>query len=277
MAGVFQVDREIFDNSIWQNPAEFRLFFYILGNAVWSEEGVKYGDVLIQRGQYLRSYRNLRNDLMYTENNAIKYYSLSHIKKLVDKLVADGRIEKEDTELGTLFTVVNYTKYQWLQGVREDNQERRKNEERTEREQNENNKNKDNKDNKVNNIYRVLDNYTSSDDLRQALKDFLEMRKKIKKPMTERAFNMLLSKLDELAATDEMKIKLLDQSILHNWQTVYPLKEEKQQEPKQSKPNKFHNFIQSDDYTGDDLEAIAQKRFEKRVIEIKSKQEGKNE
>lgn len=262
MAGVFQVDREIFDNSIWQNPAEFRLFFYILGNAVWSEEGVKCGDLLVQRGQYLRSYRKLREDLMYVENNAIKYYSLSHIKKLTDKLVVDGRIEKKDTELGTLFTVVNYCKYQWLQGVKEDNQERRKNGARTEREQNENNNNKDNKDNKVNNIYRVLDNYTSSDDLRQALKDFLEMRKKIKKPMTERAFNMLLSKIDELAATDEMKIKLLDQSILHNWQTVYPLKEEKQQDkPKQGKPNKFHNFMQSEEI---DLEALAEKRRQER-------------
>lgn len=266
---MFQIDREIFDNSIWQNPAEFRLFFYILGNAVWKDEGIKYGDVLVKRGQYLRSYRNLREDLMYTENNAIKYYSLSHIKRLVDKLVGDGRIQKEETELGTLFTVVNYSKYQWEQGFKDDNQERRKNEERTEQEQNENNKNKDNKDNNIS-IYSVLDNYTSNDDLRQALRDFLEMRKKIKKPMTERAFNMLLSKLDELAATGEMKVKLIDQSILHNWQTVYPLKEEKQQDkPKQQvKPNKFHNFTQSDEHTGDDLERIAQSKFEKKIKEI---------
>ena len=81
MAGVFQVDREIFDNSIWQNPAEFRLFFYILGNAVWSEEGVKYGDILVNRGQYLRSYRKLREDLMYVENGATKLYGMATIKK----------------------------------------------------------------------------------------------------------------------------------------------------------------------------------------------------
>lgn len=241
MAGVFQIDREIFNNSIWQNLAEFRLFFYILGNAVWNDEGVKYGDLLVKRGQYLRSYRNLREDLMYTENNAIKYYSLSYIKKTVDKLVADKRIKKEETKLGTLFTVVNYSKYQGFERFENEDTERRKNEERTEREQNENNKKKDNKVNKVNNIYSVLDNYTPDDNLRQALKDFLEMRKKIKKPMTERAFGMLLSKLDELAATDEMKVRLLDQSILHNWQTVYPLKVQKQQDNSKS-TNKFHNF-----------------------------------
>lgn len=266
MAGVFQIDREIFDNSIWQNPAEFRLFFYILGNAVWNDEGIKFGDVLVKRGQYLRSYRNLQNDLMYFENNAIKYYSLSYIKKLTDKLVSDGRIKKDDTELGTLFTVVNYSKYQGFERYDNSNQERRKNDERTEREQNENNKKKDKKDKNVNNIYSVLDNYTSNDDLRQALKDFLEMRKKIKKPMTERAFAMLLSKLDELAATEEMKVKLLDQSILHNWQTVYPLKEQKQQDkPKQGSSNKFHNFTPSDEYTGSDLEEMARRKFEKIV------------
>ncbi len=148
---MFQVDRKIFKNPIWNNLAEFRIFLYILGNAVWSEEGVQYGNILVKRGQYLRSYRNLREDLMYMENNAVKYYSISHIKKVTDKLVNDGRLEKKETKLGTLFTIVNYSKYQWLQGTKSDNQERRKNSVRTEQEQNENNKNKDNKDNKDNN------------------------------------------------------------------------------------------------------------------------------
>ena len=269
MAGVFQVDREIFDNSIWQNPAEFRLFFYILGNAVWSDEGVKYGDILVKRGQYLRSYRNLRIDLMYMDNNTVKYYGIATIKRNIDRLVKDGRLEKEETELGTLFTVVNYNKYQGFERFDIDSLEHLRNTCGTPAEHLRNNKKKDKKDNKVNSIYSVLDNFTSNDDLKQALKDFLEMRKKIKKPMTERALNMLLSKLDELAATDEVKIKLLDQSILHNWQTVYPLKEEKQQEPKQNKPNKFHNFIQSNDEI--DLNAVAEKKREEMFNKLKGK------
>src|SRR5690625_1826976 len=113
MAGVFQIDRKIFDSMIWNNIAEFRVFFYILGNAVWKEEGIKIGDIFVGRGQYLRSYRNLREDLMYMENNAIKYYSISYLKKIIDNLVADGRLKKKETRLGTLFTVVNYSKYQW--------------------------------------------------------------------------------------------------------------------------------------------------------------------
>lgn len=40
---------------------------------------------------------------------------------------------------------------------------------------------------------------------------------------------------------------------------------------KQNKPykaNKFHNFTQSDDYSGDDLEDIARKRFEKKIKQL---------
>ena len=50
------------------------------------------------------------------------------------------------------------------------------------------------------------------------------MRKQIKKPMTERALEIMLTKLDTLASTDAERIKVLEQSIEHSWQTVYPIK-----------------------------------------------------
>lgn len=163
MSGVFQIDREIFENRIWNNVAEFRVFFYILGNAVWKEAGVKIGGVLIGKGQYLRSYRNLREDLVYYENKAIKYYSISHIKKITDKLVTDGRIKKEESELGTLFTVVNYSIYQGFERFEKNNQEQSENSQRTEQEQNENNKKKDNKDKKDNKeLYKDIVEYLNS-------------------------------------------------------------------------------------------------------------------
>lgn len=142
MSGVFQVDRKIFEHSIWNNPTEFRLFFYILGKAVWKEGGVNVGSVLVERGQYLRSYRNLREDLMYMDNNSIKYYGIATIKRTIDKLVADGRLEKKETELGTLFTVVNYSEYQGFDRFNKDSLERQRNSDGTETEQRRNNKKK---------------------------------------------------------------------------------------------------------------------------------------
>lgn len=111
----FKVDRSIFDHSIWQDPVQFRIFFYLVGKAVFAKEGRKYGNVHVKRGQFLRSFRGIRDDLQYVENNAIKKYSLSKIHRAIDKLIDSNMIRKHETELGTLFEVVNYEKYQGSQ------------------------------------------------------------------------------------------------------------------------------------------------------------------
>ena len=110
----FVVSRCIFEKPIWQNVLQFRLFFYLFGHAVFAPQGVQVGEVLVQRGQVLRSYRKLREDLTYIENNAVRTYSLSQIKKAVDRLELDGRVSVACTKLGTLFTLINYEQYQAL-------------------------------------------------------------------------------------------------------------------------------------------------------------------
>ena len=54
--------------------------------------------------------------------------------------------------------------------------------------------------------------------------DFKIMRKKIKKPMTERAEELLLDKLKKLNNDKDTQIAILNQSIMNCWQNVYPLK-----------------------------------------------------
>jgi hypothetical protein len=54
LSGAFLTSREIFENPIWQNIVEFRLFFLIYGKAIFSEEGYKQGNVFIGKGQWLR-------------------------------------------------------------------------------------------------------------------------------------------------------------------------------------------------------------------------------
>lgn len=110
--GAFQTSREIFENPIWSDVVKFRIFFYIYGNAVFANEGTDVAGIHIKRGQFLRSYRNLQQDLSYMEKRAIKMYSLHTIKNKIDQLVKENRIEIELTDYGTLFTVVNYEEYQ---------------------------------------------------------------------------------------------------------------------------------------------------------------------
>ena len=69
-----------------------------------------------------------------------------------------------------------------------------------------------------------------------ALNDFAEMRKKMRKPLTDRALALTLSELEKLApGDDEKKIAILNQSIQRGWQGVFPLKDEPEA-PKKTAP-----------------------------------------
>lgn len=69
--------------------------------------------------------------------------------------------------------------------------------------------------------------YKEVPELMEAWVAFVEMRMKIKKPLTERAETMIWNKLNELAKDNPLKqAEILNQSTMHCWQTVYPLKEE---------------------------------------------------
>jgi len=60
---------------------------------------------------------------------------------------------------------------------------------------------------------------------------FLVMRKQLKKPMTDKAIELLKSKLEKLAPADQQaQIEILEQSIMNNWQGVFPLKDSAKKE-----------------------------------------------
>lgn len=148
MKGAFQTSREIFENPIWTDIPKFRIFFYIYGNAVFAKEGTTVAGMHLKRGQFLRSYRNLREDLAYIENRSVKKYSLAVIKRKIDSLVKENRLKTEESELGTLFTVVNYEIYQGLDNYKKENLEQRWNADGTELEQGWNNNKNDKNVNK---------------------------------------------------------------------------------------------------------------------------------
>ena len=79
---------------------------------------------------------------------------------------------------------------------------------------------------KTDDVLDALDSYGFSDDLREVLVDFIDMRKKKKRPLTVRALKLVVSKLDTLAKDDVTKVKIVEQSILHNWDGVFALKDD---------------------------------------------------
>lgn len=62
------------------------------------------------------------------------------------------------------------------------------------------------------------------DNFKKAWKDFKAMRIKIRKPMTERAEELLIKKLDGLNNNEEEQIAILNQSIMNSWLGIFPLK-----------------------------------------------------
>ena len=70
----------------------------------------------------------------------------------------------------------------------------------------------------------MINFFTENEELREALKAFLDMRKSIKKPIqTEYAFKLALNKLKQLSDIDSIRIEIVNQSVEHNWRTFYTL------------------------------------------------------
>lgn len=72
-------------------------------------------------------------------------------------------------------------------------------------------------------VNSVIAEYTENKDLQDALHDFVEMRNKVRKPLTVRAMKLSLNELDKLAVDDVTKIAIVNQSIVHSWLTFYKL------------------------------------------------------
>ena len=65
----------------------------------------------------------------------------------------------------------------------------------------------------------------NANELNKALADFKKHRRQLKAPMTDRAFELMVGKLEKLSGGDERKkIAILNQSIENGWKGVFELK-----------------------------------------------------
>lgn len=108
-----------------------------------------------------------------------------------------------------------------------------------------NNKNK--KSTKPN--YESVLSDIDDEELKGLYHDYIEMRKLIKEPMTQKALQMLISKVESLEPNDIDRQKLmLKKSIMNNWKSVYPLK--KDDVVKQESEKSFIELLEEGDNNG---------------------------
>ena len=78
-----------------------------------------------------------------------------------------------------------------------------------------------------------------------AVQDYENHRKKIKAPLTERALDLALKKLEELAPGDTpTKVAIINQSIMNGWKGLFALHENNRS------PNDKHGITRDDDLDG---------------------------
>lgn len=81
--------------------------------------------------------------------------------------------------------------------------------------------------------------YAGAPFLDKAFSDYVEFRKKIKKPMTDRAIELAKRNLEKLADNDSDRIEILNQSIMNGWLGLFELKKDNR---KRDNENMFYNI-----------------------------------
>ena len=82
------------------------------------------------------------------------------------------------------------------------------------------------KERKKGTTYDEILSTIEDESLRDLYLEYIKMRKLIKAPMTDRALQMLIKKVNELEPNSvERQKRLLETAIMNNWKSVYPLKD----------------------------------------------------
>lgn len=87
--------------------------------------------------------------------------------------------------------------------------------------------NKSKEEKRKNGGYDGILSVIEDEELKSLYYEFIKMRKLIKSPMTDRALITLIDKVNKLEPTNiERRKQLLENSIVNNWKSVYPLKDD---------------------------------------------------
>lgn len=73
----------------------------------------------------------------------------------------------------------------------------------------------------------LINSNFSNEELKNTVYEFIKMRKAIKKPLTTRGLELMINKLYKLTTNIDEQIEILNNSIMNNWQGIFPLKQKK--------------------------------------------------
>lgn len=226
--GKFVIDRAIFDNPLWQDKpfTKGQAWVDLVGHAEYEDTTVLKGYELfdVKRGEVLTTLNEL----------ATRWgWNTSKVNKFLSFLESENQIERKTKNKGTLISIEKYSIYQFenskMKNERKTKEKPIKNKEKTDEKptsyKKRNNSNKSNKNARA----RVeLDEVLSEapEELLDSLYAFIEMRNKIKAPLTGEALKRIISKVNTLSNGDiEIAKEIILQSVERSWRGVFELKD----------------------------------------------------
>lgn len=246
MAGFVKFYREILDHPVAHKDNDYlAVWIYILLNANFDPGQADFNGetITLNPGQMIRGRKMISSKCSVSE---------SKVERILNRLETEQMIEQRKTPNKRLITVLNWMSYQ--QSEQQSGQ--RPNNDRTTTEQrlDTNKKDKKEKKEKNNTNIGVFAQYAADNlPLLKALGDFDAMRKDIKKPLSDRARQLLCNKLTELSSQGENIIDCLNESVLHNWQGVFAKKKD------QRRVEPIPDYDQPKTMSADEIEALKER------------------
>ena len=189
----------------------FKLFSHCLIKANW-KDGEFMGNK-IPRGSFATSLENLSHQTGLT---------MQQIRTSLKKLESTGEISRKSTNKFTIINVANYGIYQ--DGNVPTNKQLTNKQQTTNKPLTTIEERKKERNNII--INNNIKSFYENTKLNEVFLEYLDTRKKLKVPNSERAVSLLQNKLNEYS--DDTKIKMLEEAIVNGWKSVYPLKQQKE-------------------------------------------------
>lgn len=245
--GWVKLHRKMLDNPVvMKDPDHLAVWIYLLLNASHAEYPVlfKGKKIMLKPGQLVTGRKSIASTLHISE---------SKVTRVLEMLKNEHQIEQQTSNKNRLVSIVNWDFYQ--QSEQQIEQQVNNNWTTTEQQVNTNKKIK--KVKKVKEDKEII--YSDSPELNAAILSFIEYRKSIKKPMTERAVSLLLGKLQKMSGSVSEQIEILNQSIVNGWQGIFPLRKgsgnrRTEQVPSYIKKNSFYDYGEQQHYDFDAIE-----------------------
>lgn len=244
-SGYIKVYRSLLSWEWYDDANTLRVFLHLLLTANHEEQSWK--GIKVQRGQRVSSFSKIGQELGLSEKE---------VRTAVRHLIKTGEVAHNATSKYGIFTVNNYDRFQMRAPSGEPEREPKWHPEggqpeghsgtrRATKEEGKEKKKKE-KEPPISPL-DPFDAYAGSNgELLKSLRDFEQMRARIKAPLTERAKQLVVTQLekfsDGIRDKERYQRECLERSILNSWKGLFPLKdfEDSPEKPPNPEDNRDH-------------------------------------